>query len=82
MPLKHNGIQPGLIAAAVGVVLIALLVWFLWPSGESDSGGATTAPPTPTVDAEAQQKLMAALPAGYPADTRTPADTPKAQWPW
>jgi serine/threonine kinase PknH len=46
------------------------LGWVLWPSGTSASS-------TPTVDAEAQNRLTALLPAGYSEDACTPAEASK-----
>jgi hypothetical protein len=78
VPVRHTGIRPGLIGAAVaGVALVALAVWFLWPSGDTDTADPTTAAPTPTVDADALERLKAVLPPGYSSDACTPREAAK-----
>jgi hypothetical protein len=69
--VKRQGNQSTVVAAAVsGVALVGILGWVLWPS-------ATSASSTATVDAEAQNRLTALLPAGYSEDACTPAEGPK-----
>jgi hypothetical protein len=78
VPVRHNGIHPGLIAAAVaGVALVALAAWLLWPAGDTDTADSTTAAPTPAVDADALERLKAVLPPGYSSDACTPAEAAK-----
>jgi hypothetical protein len=78
VPVRPNGIRPGLIAAAVaGVALVALAVWFLWPAGDTDSVNATAAAPTSTVDADGLERLKAVLPPGYSSDACRPVEATK-----
>lgn len=76
IPIRRNGIRPVLTMAGVaGIALVALAAWFWWPSGNPPEVAST--PPPPTIDAEAQQRLAALLPAGYTAGACTPAEAPE-----
>lgn len=67
-PTKAKPVR--LIAAAVAaVVVVALGIWLLLPSGDdgATAGGTTTASPTRTADPQAEARLRNILPRGYAA---------------
>ena len=61
-------------AAAAGLAIVVIAVWLLWPTAdESDSRATASVTPTAAVNTQAQQRLWAALPPGYPPASCTPA---------
>lgn len=63
-------------AALAVVVLAALAFWLFRPSSEPDSTATDAAPTTAaeeSPDPEAQDRLLRLLPAGYPSESCTPA---------
>jgi hypothetical protein len=69
-----------IVAALVAAVVIAVLaIWLLWPSSGAPGADATpsSAAALP-VNAEAQQKLLGALPPGYTSEACIPTDVPAA----
>lgn len=79
VPVKHKPIGLGPIVAGLAAAVVAgLAVWLVWPSSDGpDAAGADASPSaTPTVDPEANAKLLRVLPQGYPSDACKPADLP------
>jgi serine/threonine-protein kinase len=79
MHVRHKRSPVAPILFGVGALLVvALAAWLFWPSDGSDSSGQSTASSTaPPVDSAAQNRLSGLLPAGYPADSCKPAESPK-----
>jgi serine/threonine-protein kinase len=69
------------VAGAAAVVAVGLVAWLLWPSSSGpETAGADAPQPTASAQADSkdQEKLAGMLPAGYPSNTCTPADVPRA----
>lgn len=75
-PRRRSPLLPAAVAIAV-VVVVAGLVWLLWPSSStpaaSETSSTTTTAPSTAAD---RARLDALLPAGYPAGVCSPVDAP------
>jgi hypothetical protein len=77
---KQFAAGPVVAAVAAAALLAVVAIWLLWPSGGSTSPKTDAAPTTTarSVNSDAQERLLVALPPGYSPDACKPVDVPQA----